>query len=132
MEHMAAPITKLSHTSATLSLRGHFVSHPLSQAASFFGSLAPQFGMIEIWCGGHGTRTFSDHIGTSAPIGAYSRADSKKFVSVRNLKHHLLALFAAHLFSHGSGFFRSPMPISGFGELRCSEHGTHSSRAHTR
>jgi hypothetical protein len=42
-------------------LLGRLVDHPLSRAASFFGSLVPKFGVIEIWCSGHGTRPFSDH-----------------------------------------------------------------------
>jgi hypothetical protein len=40
MEHVAAPIANLSHTTATLHrLLGRFVDHPLGQEASFFGSL---------------------------------------------------------------------------------------------
>jgi len=42
-------------------LLGHFVAHLLGQDASFFGSLVPIFGVVDIRCNGHGTRPFADH-----------------------------------------------------------------------
>src|SRR6516162_820787 len=41
-------------------LLDRFVGHPLGQEASFFGSLLPIFGVIDIRCNGHGTRPFAD------------------------------------------------------------------------
>ena len=38
-------------------LLDRFVGHPLGQEASFFGSLLPIFGVVDIRCNGHGTRT---------------------------------------------------------------------------
>src|SRR5215831_15051632 len=67
-------------------------------------------------------------VGASAPLrlvhGAYSRFDGKPVVIIRDLEHHLLAQLAAHLLGHGTGFFRSPVPVLWVVELRCSEHGT--------
>jgi hypothetical protein len=63
--------------------------------------------------------------------GAYSRFDGKPVVIIRDLEHHLLAQLAAHLLGHGTGFFRSLVPIFGVVELRWSEHGTRSFSDHS-
>jgi hypothetical protein len=56
-------------------------------------------------------------VGASAPLrlvhGTYSRFDGKPVVIIRDLEHHLLAQLAAHLLGHGTGFFRSLVPIFG-------------------
>ena len=41
-------------------LLDRFVGLPLRQEASFFGSLLPIFGVVDIRCNGHGTRPFAD------------------------------------------------------------------------
>src|SRR6516165_3116946 len=75
-------------------------------------------------------------IGASAPLplvdGAYSRFDGKLVVIIRDLKHHLLVQFVAHLLGQDASFFRSLAPILGVVELRCIEQGTRPFSDHTR
>src|SRR5215831_7919342 len=42
------------HRDAQHRLLSRFVDHPLGQAASFFGSLVPIFGVVDIRCNGRG------------------------------------------------------------------------------
>src|SRR6516165_10796228 len=59
-------------------LLSRFVGHPLGQAASFFGSLVPIFGVVEMRGNGHGTRPFlgaaPHRLTQETPCGSCSRA----------------------------------------------------------
>jgi len=64
-------------------LLSRFVDHPLGQAASFFGSLVPIFGVVETRGNGHGTRPFlgaaPHRLTQEAPCGSYFRSRNRRF-----------------------------------------------------
>jgi len=79
-------------------LLGRFVDHPLGQAASFFGSLVPIFGVVDIRCNGHGTRPFADReraqgsrFHDDAPRGVTRRGGRAAAGQAASSGHHVRA-----------------------------------------
>src|SRR6516164_4239803 len=94
MEHIAAPIAKLSHTSATMSIVCLAVlsivrsDERRASSARWSQNRGSLMSMERTSLMSMEQRPFSGHIGASAQ--AYGRSDGKLVIIVRDFEHHLL------------------------------------------